>query len=285
MFIIKEVFLKFFLCLLLLGASYVANAAPKRVITLAPSLGELAAEVLGEDLDRIVGVTEFTDYPPALKKVSSIGPYSHFNLEKVMALKPDLVLGTTDGNSKEQIEHLRELKIPVVVVSTENFEKIEESICLVAEALGLPKVGEQMARRLKQGLKNLHAHRPASASKPKVLLQIGVSPTVVVGGGTFLDQAIRTIGARNIFEDSKIHYPRPSREEILARNPDVIVILEMGESAATTAAAVKDWASYSTLKAAKNRKIRVLNSDSLMRPSLRILEGLSLLERIVYGNP
>src|SRR5262245_40620061 len=79
---------------------------PNRIVTLSPSLGELAADLLGDNLDRLVGVSEFTDYPPALKKVNSVGPYHQFNLERVLALKPDLVLATLDGNPRDRVLHL-----------------------------------------------------------------------------------------------------------------------------------------------------------------------------------
>ncbi|MBI2711695.1 MAG: ABC transporter substrate-binding protein [Bdellovibrio sp.] len=263
------------------GRKIEVPSSPRRIVTLAPSLGELAAEILGSDLDRIVGVSEFTDFPPALKKLPTVGAYSHFSVEKVAALKPDLVLATTDGNTKEQIRQLEELKIPVVIVKSDSFGGIGESMLLSSKVLGVPEVGEKMARRLNQGVENI---KKKSASKPrlKVLLQIGLSPVVVVGGGTFLNDAIQAVGAENSFGDSTIHYPRPSSEEVLARNPDVILILEMGESPTSAERAVQDWMSFKTLNAAKNKAIRVLHSDALVRPSLRILEGLALLEKAVH---
>src|SRR4051812_45152654 len=92
---------------------------PKRIVTLAPSLGELASDLLGPELDRIVGVSEFTDYPPTLSKIPSIGPYVRINVEKVLSLKPDLVLGTVSGNSKEQVEQLIALGLHVLTVKAE----------------------------------------------------------------------------------------------------------------------------------------------------------------------
>src|SRR4051812_6042349 len=76
---------------------------PARVVALAPSLAELAADLSGNQLEKIVGVSDYTDYPPRLEKTPSVGPYSRFNLEKVVALKPDLVLATLDGNPRDQV--------------------------------------------------------------------------------------------------------------------------------------------------------------------------------------
>lgn len=266
-----------------LGTKVQLIAQPRRVVTLAPSLGELAADLLGADLERVVGVSEFTDYPPGLKKATSVGPFNHVNVERVFSLRPDLVLATTDGNSKEQIEQLRELKVPVVVVRTNDFEQMGESILIVSKALGVPAQGLQMAERLRAGL----AHFATSAKKRKkvrILLQIGESPLVVAGGGTFLDQAIQKVGAENIFSDSKIHYPQPSMEDIIVRNPEVIVILIMGDGKSRAEAQVRSWLSFGAIQAVKNHQIRVLHSDTLLKPTLRILEGLSLLERTIHGK-
>jgi iron complex transport system substrate-binding protein len=258
-------------------------ATPQRIVTLAPSLAELAADLLGDELERIVGVSEFTDYPPGLKKVASIGPFNHVSVERVVSLKPDLVLATTDGNSKEQIEQLRELKVPVVVVKTDDFEQIGESILIISRSLGVPALGQKMAARLKVGLENLH-ERSKNRKRVKILLQIGESPLVVVGGGTFLDRAIQKVGAENVFQDSKIRYPRPSMEDIVIKDPEVIVILIMGDGASRAEAQMQSWMPFTTLQAVKNHRVRILHSEELLRPSLRILEGLSLLERTIHGT-
>lgn len=153
---------------------------PSRVVSLAPSLGELAADLLAQDIQRIVGVSEYTDYPPALKKVMSVGPYHQFNLERVVSLKPDLVLATSDGNSKDQIQHLRELKIPVVVVQTGNFKEVAESIRLVSRALGRPKLGFEMAEDFSKSMQKF-IMRGKGHSQIPVMLQVGDDPLVVVG--------------------------------------------------------------------------------------------------------
>src|SRR6478672_2161638 len=120
---------------LLLVCSAWGAEKPRRIVTLAPSLAELAADLAGEKIERIVGVSEYTDFPPALKKVESIGPYHKFNLEKVVSLKPDLVLATSDGNSRDQVLHLRELGVPVVVVETQSLAQVVSSIRLIGQAM------------------------------------------------------------------------------------------------------------------------------------------------------
>jgi iron complex transport system substrate-binding protein len=259
------------------------NDHPQRIVTLAPSLGELVTDLLGKDLGRLVGVSEYTDYPTALRKLPSIGPYHHFNLEKVLALKPDLVLATLDGNSKEQVNHLRELKVPVVVVETGNFTEIAGSMKLVAKALGVPNLGAEMASQLTLGIQRVKLNSK-NHSPLKVLLQIGEDPMVLVGGNSFLHSALETIGAINVYRDAKIPYPRPSLEDVLKRDPDVIVIIALGGELKQFDSMAKKWGQFRSLKAVKDGRVHVLRSDSLLRPTLRILEGLARLERTVYGK-
>lgn len=255
---------------------------PRRVVTLSPALGELTADLLQSDQERIVGVSEFTDYPPTLKKVTSIGPYNQVNLEKIISLKPDLILATSDGNSKDQIIHLRELGLPVVVVATGNFEEIAESMRLSGTSLGLRERGEQMAIQFLRGIARIQTRSNAgNRVKPRVLLQVGGDPLVVAGGNSFLSHALAAVGAQNVYQDATAHYPRPSLEDVLHRNPDMIIVLALGENRKLYETMARKWGEFPNLAAVKSRKVRVLQSDPLLRPSLRLLEGLSSLGAVI----
>ena len=256
---------------------------PRRVVTLAPSLAETVSEILGDALDRIVGVSEYTDYPAILKKRESIGPFFKVNLEKIMALKPDLVLATTDGNSKEQIGHLRELGMPVIVVSTASFKEIEESIRLVGQALGSPERGEQVASQLHRGVEHIR-ERAKTHPKRRVLLQLGDEPIVVAGKNTFLNEAVQAVGATNLYGDVNSSYPRPSLEDIVMRNAEVIVIFAMGADQKPYYSMASHWLQFPTILAVKERHVHIVQGDTILRPSLRLLEGLSLLEGSIYGK-
>lgn len=254
---------------------------PKTIVTLVPSLGELVADLLGEDLVSLAGVSEYTDYPPALKRKPSIGPYHQFNIEKVASLRPDLVLATRDGNPKDRVNRLRELGLPVVVVNTESFADVATSIQLVSEALGVPEVGRPMIEKLQRGLLHFQrAERPEASLK--VLVQVGDRPMVVAGRRTFLHAALEILGAKNLYEDSEAHYPQPSLEDILARNPDVIVIAALGDDLKPYLQMKANWMRFSKITAVKNQRVHVLRSDALLRPTLRILEGLSVLQKALY---
>jgi iron complex transport system substrate-binding protein len=252
-----------------------------RIVTLAPSLGELAADLAGDALERIVGVSDYSDYPPALAKIPSVGSYARFNIEKVVSLKPDLVLATTDGNPKDQVLHLRELGVPVVVVGTETLAEVEGSVRLVARAMGEEKRGEAMAAQLHLGIEHLRAKVAAGGTR-RVLLQIGDDPLVVVGAKSFLHDAVRLVGGTNVYADASAHYPRPSLEDVLKRDPEVVIVLALGGDLAPFHAMASRWGRFAGISAVKAGRVRVLQGDMILRPTLRLLEGLSLLEKAVH---
>ncbi|MEK6707034.1 MAG: helical backbone metal receptor [Bdellovibrionota bacterium] len=271
------------------GASVSVSDSPKKIVTLVPSLAELAADIAEENIGRIVGVSEYSDYPPALEKVESIGPYFHFNLEKVVSLKPDLVLGTMDGNSKDQVMHLRELKLPVVIVSTENFAQVEDSMRIVSDAMGASSRAAQMITQFRTGLSRIRERaseraKKNSGKKLKVLLQIGADPLVVAGRKSFLNEALETIGAVNAYGDVEARYPRPSMEDVIKRGPDLIVVLALGRKKGPFQAMARDWGRFKNIPAVKRKQVFIVVADPLFRPTLRLLEGLSMLEKIVEKN-
>lgn len=258
---------------------------PQRIVALAPSLAELAAEFTGADLGRIVGVSEYTDYPPALKAKPSIGSYSRFSLEKVVSLKPDLVLATTDGNSKEQVLRLRELGLHVVTVAGGNLTEVLKSFKLIARAMGAPARGDEMVRALTEGVGQARARAARRIRHPSILLQVGDDPLVVVGSHSFLNEAVEMIGARNLYGDAKDGYPRPSLEDVLKRDPEQILVLAIGQDLAQAGKIAAAWQRLPTLQAVKKSAVKVLAADTLVRPSLRWLQGLLLLEQAVYAAP
>jgi iron complex transport system substrate-binding protein len=266
------------------GARVRVADRPMRIVTLAPSLAELAAEFLDTKLDRIVGVSEYTDYPPKLAQVASVGPYSHFNVERVVSLKPDLVLGTADSDAKDQVNHLRELGVPLVVVATQNLEQIEGSMRLVGQAMGVPERGAKMAEKFKRGLEGFRAaSRKRSGSRPRVLVQIGDEPLVVAGKQNFIHEALEVVGADNIYGDTEAKYPRPAIEDILNRNPDLILVLMLGNDPAPFQTMIARWKQFPAMKAVKSGRVKALQGDTIVRPTLRLLEGLSILSKAIHG--
>jgi len=264
------------------GALIQPGRAPQRVVTLAPSLAELAAVFLENDLHRLIGVSERTDYPPGLKKIPSIGSFSAFNLEKVVALKPDLVLATTDGNPKERVLRLRAEGLNVVVVQTQSLEEIAQAIEQVGFALGSPELAHTQASRFRERLQEFQNRAKSRHSTQRVLLQVGTDPLVVAGRGSFLHEAITLMGAQNAYSDLSQRYPRPSLEDAIHRNPTDIVVLSMKTDGSDAETGAQTWRRYPSLEAVKNHRVIILPGDLLLRPSFRFLEGLALLEKALF---
>ena len=248
-----------------------------RIVTLAPSLAEICADLLGDDLSAIVGVSEYTDYPGILTKRPSVGPYHQFNIEKVVALKPDLVLATADGNSKDQVLRLRELGLRVVVVNTESLEGIRMAARITGKLLGKVAEAESWVQRLDRGLAELKLDvRPA----PRIMLELGDDPLIVVGRKTFLHEALAAVGMENAFADLDARYPSPAVEEVVKRNPDAIVILSMDGDQKVFRRAQQRWFDLGKhLKAFDGKRIKVMRADPLVRPTLRLLDGLRKLRQ------
>ena len=246
---------------------------PKRVVTLSPSLSELAADFLGDQLDRLVGVSDRSDFPPGIKKIQSVGPFHRFNLEKLVSLRPDLVLATLDGNQKDQILRLKELGLKVVCVNTETFSEIENSMRIVSQALGMSQEGKSLTDRFSRGLKNIQIRvdgiKKKLGNRPlKVLVQVGDSPLVVVGSNTYLSEILKILQVSQIFAESVTHYPRPSIESVLGKNPDMIFILGGKEDQRFGETMAAKWRQFPKLSAQEKNQIFVVNDDSLFTTNL-----------------
>ena len=206
----------------LFTASYAAET-PKRIISLAPNITEiLFALGLG---DNIVGVTNFCDYPEEAKKKPKIGGMSNPSLEAVVTLKPDIVIMTTDGNPKEFEERLRSMKIRTFVFTARRLGELPRGVRDLGTALGVQKRAEAFAVDYETTLTRLKTqHSKAAATKKKILFIVWPEPLIVAGPGTVIDDALQAVGVENIAAEAHIPYPKYSIEEILRRQPDLIII-------------------------------------------------------------
>ncbi len=255
--------------------------AGARIVTLAPSLAEITAEVLDGDLSSLVGVSEYTDFPRELSKRASVGPYARVLIERVVSLRPTLVLATQDGNSKEQIEHLGELGLTVVVVQSKTLADVERSFITIGTALKLRSRGELLARRFQKNLSEIRQLAPVK--RPRVMIQLNADPLIVVGGEGFLAEAIEVAGGRNVYADLHSSYPRPSVEDAVARKPDFLIVLSMGSAADVFERMVKSWSRFPSMPAVARRRAVAMPGDDLVRPSSRLIRGIRDLQKQLRG--
>ncbi len=264
---------------------WISHALAGGVVTLAPSLAEVVTEILPRsEWNKIVGVADYTDFPQELSGVPSVGSFAQFSVEKVVSLKPDLILATTDGNPKDRVQRLRELGFPVVVLSTGSLAEIEESFRIVGRALGRLDTAEKVANKFAARIKALQSLWHPPMSRPSVLLQLGSDPLVVVGGRGFLAQAVELIGATNIYGNADSAYPRPSTEDAIVRKPEFIFVLTMGSNRSYFEHLVEEWQRFQSIPAVQQKKVRILPGDELARPSSRFLSGLATLQTTIFGK-
>lgn len=246
----------------------VTLAAPaQRIISLAPHATELLyAAGAGAAL---VGVSQYSDYPPAARQVSSIGAASALDLEKIITLKPDLVVAWKSGSSAAQIATLRQLNIPVFESEPRDFATIASSLERLARLSGTEKMGDAAAANFRTRLATLRATYQQRRVL-RVFYQVWRKPLMAVNGAHLVSATLRLCGGQNIFEQLPQLAPGISREAVLARNPEVII-------ASGAADELADWQRFPQLAAVAQHHLYLLNADLLARPGPRIADGAQQL--------
>ncbi len=269
-----------------LGTDIILESTPWRVVTMTPALAEIASEVGLQDTN-IVGVSEYTNYPVTLKSKPSIGPYTKPNVEKIVSLKPDLILASEDGTPRELIERLRKLKIPVMILRTDGIQSTEAALTLLSRALGQEYQGKLAIEKIRKKMDPIRLRElkreKKSVKKISVLIQVGEDPLIVAGSSNFLSEGLSLLGVKNIYSDLKAAYPRVSVEDVVTRNPDVIILLALGTDSTTFEKARTRWMVHSEMKAVKDDKIFILRSDALVRPGPRFSDGLIEMEKVLFN--
>jgi iron complex transport system substrate-binding protein len=245
------------------------------MISLGPSISE-SIYLLGLG-DRLVGVTTYCERPPEVRSKEKVGSVIEIDTEKILAIKPDLVLATSLTNPKG-IEKLRRLRIRVVRLSSpKNFEELCDQFLELGRISGREFVAEKIIEevkakvtRLRQGLNGL--------PEPKVFVQVGAKPLFTVTGDSLINDFIKFAGGFNIAQNS------PSglytREEVLRGDPDVIIIVTMGISGEQEK---EIWQRYRTIRAVRNNRIYILDSYRLCSPTpVSFVETLEKLISLLH---
>lgn len=253
------------LAVLLLALSAPAWAA-ERVVSLAPSLSEIVAELGAADL--LVGVLDGGERPEALVNVPSVGKYGQLNMERLLSLKPDLILLWPGSVGPAQREQLQRLNIPVFVAEPHSLEQLTTQVQTIAEQLGRAEAGRQLAVQLRQRLAELR-QRYQRAEPLRVFYQVWDQPLYTVGGGQIISDALNVCGARNVFDDLKLPAPQVSIESVLQRDPEMILV---GDPAQLQA-----WKVWPAMAG----RVRVVPDKGLERPSGQMLEAVGRLCEVI----
>ena len=254
---------------ILLSSAAAAAETPKRIISLAPNVTEILY-ALGLS-ERIVAVTSFCDYPEEAKEKPKIGGMSNPSLERVVSLKPDIVIMTTDGNPKVFAERLQAFRIQTYVFRARTLSELPHGISDLGSILGVQEKADMLAQRIQSSLQKLSHSAPHASRREKILFIIWPEPLIVAGPATAIDDAITVLGHHNIAADSKSSYPKYSIEEIILRSPDVIFI---GKGHANMRDMSKGLLKkLAGVPAVRNQRVFFV-SDNLYRLGPRVIQGI-----------
>lgn len=258
------------------GAQDPAKLLPARIVSTAPSITEmLYALGLG---DRIVGVDRFSRYPAEAARKPQIGDYAAPNLEAIASLRPTLVIIPT--NPVQLRQRLENLKLRVLELEQEGIPAIYKSLRQVGEATGSTAKAESLVESIRQQLSAIRAR--ASVLKPtRVMFVVGRMPgsldgLMVAGQSSYLNEILEIAGGQNVFKDASAAYPKVSLEEILARNPDVIIDMgEMADTVGVTDAQKRNvvglWNRMGSIAAVRNHRVNAVASDIFVVPGPRVV--------------
>lgn len=264
---------------LLLLFSAQTFAQPQRIITLSPHLTEMVFSAgAGKNL---VGVAEYSDYPEAANKIPRIGGYEQINYEKILSLKPDLILVWKKGNRYQDIQRLKQLGFELLEFDSQTIESIPHDIEKIGEIMGTQKESKKISQRLSAQITQLNSQYQTTTPMT-VFYQVWSKPIITIGGKQFISEALQLCGAKNIFDDQKALSPSVSLEAIIARNPQLILLggekqIQQGWKAF--------WQKYPQITAVQQNKIILLNSDLFQRPTARLINALPQLCAKIHSAP
>lgn len=255
------------------GRNVTIKKEPQKIVSLAPSITE-TLYFLGA-LEKVVGITKFDDFPENVKEGREIiGGFSDPNIEIIASLRPDLIIATS-----MQMQYLDQLEkiAPVIIVDPKNIEEIYKQIELLGKVLNKEDYAKNVISDMKAKISSITS-TVKGEPEPKVLYIVWWNPVYTAGKKTFIGDLIELAGGKNIFDDAE-GWAQVSVEEILARNPDVIILTPhsgiTAEELCNTELAKTD--------AIKNGKVFTISDDNiLVRPSPRIVYGLEELAKSIH---
>lgn len=248
------------------GANLRLSAPAERVITLAPHLAELVFDVGAGD--RLVGTVEWSDHPPAAREVPRIGDAYQLDIERIVALKPDVVLAWGGGTPEATIDRLRRLGLPVAVLTPDSLASIPHHLLWLGKLLGVEQRAQNRAEQFVAGLQQLR-DTYSNASRVSVFYQISAQPLFTVGGGHVISELFRVCGGENIFSDLSAAAHAVGREAVIARDPQVIVAGRHEGSGNE----LLQWEQWPGMTAVAAGNVFAINAERIARPAAGLLEG------------
>lgn len=239
----------------------------QRIISLAPSMTELLFS-LGAG-DRILGVMDYSDYPPQALQIPIVGRFDMLDMEQIIALQPDLVVAWLTGNPRNAIQRLKDLGIAVYTAEPDSMASISGHLLRLGELTGQVAAAESLSQQLLSQLEIIGADSHANPPV-RVFYQVWHSPIISVGGTEMINDMITRCGGSNIFAELPVG-PRVNLEDVLLRDPEVIIA---SGSDRESPAWLNDWLRWPEMSAVRDHHLYAIEPDLVQRHSLRALQGL-----------
>ncbi|XUO85806.1 cobalamin-binding protein [Halomonas sp. KM007] len=247
------------------------HASANRIATLSPGATELTwAAGAG---DQVVAVVSYSDYPPEAKQVASVGSHTRIDLEALVGLAPDLVIGWVTGNPAEQMETLEALGMPVFYIEPRSVEAVAHTIERLARLAGTEPIGRQAASEFRDGMAALTV-RYSERDPVPTFYQVWDEPLMGVSDEHLIGQVVTLCGGENVFGSLERLVPRLDDEAVLAANPEAIIAGGMGEENRHW---LTHWEQYPHLDAVAKENLYFVPPSLIQRPTPRLLEGTQLL--------
>jgi iron complex transport system substrate-binding protein len=253
------------------GATVVLQRPAQRVVSLAPHVTEMLFAAGGGE--RIVGTVRFSDYPAAARDIPRVGDNRQVDIERLLALKPDLLVVWRHNTSMRQMEQLRQLGIPLYYSEPHKLDDILEAVLRLGRLMGTMPQAERSASDLRAQLQNLAA-RYRDKSPVRVFYQVWDRPLYTLNERHIVNDAIRVCGGENIFARLPLVAPSLSPEAVLQENPEVIVSGDRDDQAVS---GVEMWKKYPSLLAVRRGNLFALDGDLMNRSGPRIIAGAAQL--------
>ncbi len=246
------------------SAQVVHPQAPKRLIVLAPNLVELLFSIGAGD--QIIATSEHADYPAAASTIPRVGNYAGLQLEKIVALKPDLILLWRSGTPAADIERLTQLGFTIELFEPTKLDDVASDLERLGLLTGHISQATQQAEQYRQLLAALR-HQYSTQSPVSVFYELWDSPLSSIGAAAWPNQHLRVCAAENVLANSTVAYPQLSVEQVLVFDPQLIIQPVSANEPRT----LHNWQQYPQLQAVRNSQIVRPNSDLLHRASIRTL--------------
>lgn len=247
---------------------------PQRIITLAPNLTEIVYAIGAGD--RLVGNTTYCDYPQEAKQVAKVGDTLQPNIERIIALKPDIILISTASQLETFTKQLDERRIAIFITDPHDLEGIFRSIKTLGDLLGQQQQAEKLVNDLRERVASVET---AVNDRPPVTVfyQVSAEPLWTAGRRSWITDLIRRAGGRSVTAEVEGEWMRYSDEAALAARPEAIIMATGQEKMKVAAALEKS-------PAAINKRVYEISGDYLSRPGPRLVEGLEQIARALHPD-